>query len=159
MPSSVKRHLNSQHVRSHAPLPSPLDIPRCLWGLRPKYPPSQRRAFLSAVGSLVVVTPRMGCWVVAGSFGSGPRPRWWRVGVPPMGAGSFLRVDLNPESENLDFLRFKTISLLQKKGLFDMRFFDVLHSKHACLKQNACQHHGKNLACLIVIMHVDIFKC
>jgi hypothetical protein len=36
MPSSVKRHPISQHVRSLAPLPSPLDIPRCLWGLRPK---------------------------------------------------------------------------------------------------------------------------
>jgi hypothetical protein len=36
MPSSVKRHPISQHVRLLAPLPSPLDIPRCLWGLRPK---------------------------------------------------------------------------------------------------------------------------
>jgi hypothetical protein len=36
MPSSVKRHLNSHHVRLHVNLPSPLDIPRCLWGLRPK---------------------------------------------------------------------------------------------------------------------------
>jgi hypothetical protein len=36
MPSSVKRHLNSHHVRLHVNLPSPLDIPRCLWGLRLK---------------------------------------------------------------------------------------------------------------------------
>jgi hypothetical protein len=31
-----KRHHHHQHVRSHAPLPSPLDIPRCLWGLPPQ---------------------------------------------------------------------------------------------------------------------------
>jgi hypothetical protein len=43
MPSSVKRHLNSPHVRLHAPPPSPLDIPRCLWGLRPKSPQSISR--------------------------------------------------------------------------------------------------------------------
>ncbi len=35
MPSSVKRPLNLKHVRSRVPLPSPLDKPRCLWGLRP----------------------------------------------------------------------------------------------------------------------------
>jgi hypothetical protein len=33
----IKRLPISQHVRLLATLPSPLDIPRCLWGLRPKY--------------------------------------------------------------------------------------------------------------------------
>jgi len=34
------------------------------------------------------VTPRRGYWVVAGSFGSRSRPRWWRLGVPRWGVGS-----------------------------------------------------------------------
>jgi hypothetical protein len=50
MPSSVKRHPISQHVRLLAPLPSPLDILRCLWGLRPK---SNR--FIARRGSDIVL--------------------------------------------------------------------------------------------------------
>ena len=46
MPSSVKRHLNSHHVRLHVNLPSPIDIPRCPRGLRPKYNRSHPRVFV-----------------------------------------------------------------------------------------------------------------
>jgi hypothetical protein len=38
-------------------------------------PPSQRRAFLTVMDSLVVVTHPRGCWVVAGDVGSRSRSR------------------------------------------------------------------------------------
>ena len=51
----------------------------------------------------------------------------------------------------------------QNKGLYvDMRFFDMLHSKHACLKKTHVNMVAKYLACLIVNMHVsnvDISAC
>jgi hypothetical protein len=49
----------------------------------------------------------------------------------------------------------------QEKGLYvDIRFFYMLHSKHACLQKIACQHGAKlTLTCLKSFSHVESPTC
>jgi hypothetical protein len=114
MPSSVKRHLNSHHVRLHVNLPSPLDIPRCPRGLRPKWKfhPASRSS--AAAGALGV---KGGCPESASS--SRPTRLVWVIALGTYKVARSL--------VGLGELRREAIAEVEGRQLFDAPLQQVFH--------------------------------